>query len=504
MSLRRDFSLSKDFDFENDSEMERLYQGYETVKLPGHFFKKLLTYFMRIYKGCCGEGEGINKVYLALESYIYINVTDYDYSFAQEAESLRNLYESVNEYSKELDELNGQLDSAIDKWLGGIHSGKLNDQQRAEDLKFVAQSALLLNRRNLVYSTNSYINFLMNGSLEYEDAYEVNDYDDLSLGALELPIFTHIPVVEDISQSSLEKSKLMQILYNIVEQDSQPPVKMLHDCNNGKAIVRLWKKENGEDKPCFFTVDKKDVYLEKFANGREKSFWPSLVEAAINMLECSQEEIPYAVLGPDLNNYDLEALLGPNNPPVYETNQRYNDMIHEYITCYYDAYSMLLLADSLVLKDTLEYTRLTAAVWEVIYALACCFDRTFDVVDPAIEFLEVAIAKYKESVQESLKTDSVVKKRIAICNTMETLNKLVTEESEYRKNPRLYFEEKLAVKIAKVLLDSMHEEVTPQSLDSKTKAILSNKNFKKQTAKLNVHMMNNATEKFAASVLAKL
>lgn len=503
MSLRRDFSLSKDFDFENDSEMERLYQGYEAVKLPGHFFKKLLTYFMRIYKGCCGEGEGINKVYHSLEQYLSINVADANYSFAEEAESLRNLYESVNEYSKELDELNGQLDSAIDRWLSGIHSGKLTDQQRAEDLKYVAQSALLFNRRDLVYTTNSYIGFLMNGTLEYEDAYEVDD-DDFSLGALELPLFVHYPVVEDISQNSLGESRLMQILYNIVALDSQPPMKMLHDCNNGNAIVRLWKKENGEDKPYYFTVDKKDVYIARFGDGGEKSLWPGLVEVAIGMLECSSEEIPYAVLGPDLNNYDLETILGPNNPPVYETNQRYNDMIHEYITCYYDAYSMLLLADSLMLKDTLEYTRLAAAVWEVIYALACCFDRTFDVVSPAIKFLESAIAEYKESVQENVKTDPVVKKRIAICNMMETINKIGTEESEYRRTPRLYFEKKLAAKVAKVLLESMHEEETPQSLNSKMQAVLANKNFKKQTAKLNVYMMNNASEKFAASVLAKL
>ena len=87
---------------------------------------------------------------------------------------------------------------------------------------------------------------------------------------------------------------------------------------------------------------------------------------------------------------------------------------------------------------------------------------------------------------------------------METINKIGTEESEYRRTPRLYFEKKLAAKVAKVLLESMHEEETPQSLNSKMQAVLANKNFKKQTAKLNVYMMNNASEKFAASVLAKL
>ena len=81
MSIKRDNSLFKDFDFENSLEMEQIYQGYESVTLPGRFFKSMLSFFMKIYKGCCGEGTGINQVYDALTQYINVNIANEDYVF---------------------------------------------------------------------------------------------------------------------------------------------------------------------------------------------------------------------------------------------------------------------------------------------------------------------------------------------------------------------------------------------------------------------------------------
>lgn len=502
MSLRKDYSLTKDFNFEKEQEVSRMYDTYDDLLAPGHLFKTLLHYYIKVYKGSCGEGKDINKVYDAMEQYSLMNITDQNFTFADEAEKLRDLYNSVAEYAKILDVLNQQLDVTLDGWLGSIHSSTLTPEQRAQDLKFVTQVEFMFNRRACLFETNRYISALMSGLLDAEE-------DDTALypsglNSIELPVFTHIPVVEDIDSSELGESKLMQILYNIVKQDSYPPMKMLHGCENGDVIVRLWKKEDGEDVPSFHTISKSDIYLNKIGCLRQKALWPGLVEAAVKRLDCTEEDLPYAILGPDLKDFNPEELLGPIVPPVYENRKNYNEMVHTYVKCYFDTYTALLGTNSLVLEETVEYTRVKFALWEVIYALTCSFDQTFDIVIPAIELLKTTMAEYKNLVQNNPDVDPMAKKRIAILTTMEDLIKIGSVDSEYRRNPRLYFEKILAAKIAKVLLESMKMEITEQSLEGKTDAILHNEAFKQKAAKINIHMMKTASDKFAASVLAKM
>ena len=505
MSLRKDYSLSKDFDFSNSEEVSKIYENYQAEAIPGHYFKNLLHFFIKLYKGICGEGEDIDRVYSALDVYSSVNVTDSDYSFADEAEKLKNLHVVANQYLKMLDLTNRQLDSSIDGWLGKINSTTLTPEQRAQDLKFVTQSAFILNRRNFVYETDRYTFALINGLLKLEDdSDDFAENGDISFDEMDLPLFAHIPVVEDISEESLAENKMMQILFNIVEQDSYVPMNMIRARGDGNAIVRLWKKENGEDTPYFYTVSISEIYLAKVGYAGENAMWPGLIEAALMLMECPDADAPYAILGPELKDYDLEYLLGPNIPPIYETNQNHNDMIHAYIKCYFDAYSSFLGTNSLVIKDSFAYSKLMFALWEVIYALTCCFDRTFDVNNSAIVYLETSIAEYKQFVRENPAEDPMAKKRIAICGTIEELIKIGGQDSEYRKTPRLYFEKMLAAKIAKVLLESMKEEVTPQALEKKAEAVLNDEIFQKQAAKINVHTMKTASDKFAATVLAKM
>lgn len=502
MSLRKDYSLTKDFNFEEEKEVIEMYDSYDDVLIPGHYFKSQLLYFLKIYKGSCGEGEEINKVYSALENYARINITDPDFTFADEAEKLRELNQGATEYAKELDILNQQLDTVLDGWMSGIHSTTLTPEQRAQDLNYVARVEFMFNRRAFAFETNRYTSIIMSGGLDVDDPEEA--YDSEGLDSIELPVFTHIPVVEDLDQSELAESRLIQILFNIVKQDSYAPMRMLYGCDSGNVIVRLWQKENGEDKPCYFSIDKSGVYLDKIGRFRQKTIWPGIVEAAVNQFECSDEDLPYAILGPDLKDFDLDYLLGPIEMPEYDNRKNYNEMVHEYIKCYFDVYTALLGTNSLIIKDTVEYTKLKFALWEMISALSCCFDRTFDVAAPAIELLETYIAGYKKFVQQNPSFDPMAKKRLLICDTMEDLIKLGNQESPFRKHPRLYFEKSLAARIAKVLLESMKAEITPQSLEEKTEAILNTEAFKKKAAKLNIHMMKTATDKFAASVLAKM
>ena len=502
MSLNKDNLLLKDLDFENSLEMEQIYQGYKPAEFLGRFSKNSLDYLLKIYKGCCGEGSGINKVYDALLQYIRVNIANEDYAFADEAVKLQDLYLSANEYSKELAQLNQELDSVIDDWRGSVNLNKLNEKQRAEDMKYVAQSALLFNRQSFVHAIKLYVNLLMRGCLEYEDTPDANS--DASLGAFELPIFTHIPTAEDISKNALGESKLMQILYNLAETDSQLIMSMLHDCNNGKAIVRLWKKENGIDKPYLFVLSKGDIYIERIAYKREKSLWPSLIETAIRYMDCPQEEIPYAVLGPKYEDYDLSTLQEKNIPDGHKVGQNYNDMVNEYVMCYYDAYSALFGMQSIACKTTIQYIRLAIAIWEVIYALVCCLNSSIDAIEPAIEFLKSVMAEYKESVQKNSRFNPVARQGIEICDTLEKLMELGNDESEYRSKPRKYFEKNLAEKIAKVVLGSTHEEETPQVVEEGTAAILGSKLFKRQIAIIGIHEMNTASDEYAAALLKKM
>ena len=74
----------------------------------------------------------------------------------------------------------------------------------------------------------------------------------------------------------------------------------------------------------------------------------------------------------------------------------------------------------------------------------------------------------------------------------------------HRENPRSYFEEKLAGRVAKVLIKVMQAEETPRNLEEKAAAVLSSKSFKHQAAKINVHVMNTASDEYAAALVAKL
>lgn len=502
MSLRKDYSLTKDFNFEEEKEVIEMYDSYEDVLIPGHYFKSQLLYFLKIYKGSCGEGEEINKVYSALENYARVNITNPDFSFADEAEKLRDLNQGATEYAKELDILNQQLDAVLDGWMGGIHSTTLTPEQRAQDLNYVTRVEFMFNRRALAFETKRYTSIIMSGGLDVDDSEWT--YGSEGFDSVELPVFTHIPVVEDIDQSELAKSRLMQILFNIVKQDSYVPMRMLYGCDSGNVIVRLWQKEDGEDKPCYFSIDKSGVYLDKIGCLGQKTIWPGIVEAAINQFECSNSDLPYAILGPALKDYDLDYLLGPIEMPEYDNRKSYNEMVHEYIKCYFDIYTALLGTNSLIIKDTVEYTKLKFALWEMINALSCCFDRTFDVATPAVELLKTYITAYKKFVQQNPSVDPVAKKRLLICDTMEELIKLGNQDSPFRQHPKLYFEKILATRIAKVLLESMKAEITQQSIEEKTDAILNNEVFKRKTAKINIYMMKTANDKFAASVLAKM
>lgn len=507
MALRRDYSLTKDIDFIKSRDIYALSNDYESVKVPGRNSKRVMQYLLRIYRGCCGEGSEIEKIYDVYDSYSTIEATDLDYMFVSEAELLKNMYTLVNEYNTELDNLNDQLGRKIDSWLATINPKMLNPEQKQRDVQFVGQVELILNRRVFIHEIKEYMDSLMKGTLK-DPGYpsEIPDPNSTAV-SLELPVMTHVPQEEDISEDDLSSNNLFQVLYNIVAQDSYVIVNMFRDYDNGNVCLRLWKKENDKFVPQFFSINKSDVYLEKIGYLNQKAIWPGLIEAAVKQLDLPGDKLSFAevILGPEYVNYELGYLIGPNEAPTEEDFEKFNNLVEAYVKCTFDVYSAMLLTNSLVIADEAIYVKLLFGIKELIYSLIACLSLSLDLANDAVNMVKQLILDYQEDVQNrDLLSDPVVRKRLSICDTMKDVLRMLESDEAYHNNPRGYFALTLAEKIAESLLRSSNQDASGETLKEKTKEVLADKAFKRQVSKINIHNLKHSTSKMADAVLSAM
>ena len=505
MALRRDYSLTKDIVFEeNEDIVYPLHEKYKPSAIQGQYYKAMLKEYIALYKGICGKGEDINKLFDLLGQYAAMDIADPDYSFFNEADNLRNAIYGTTEYNKSLDLLNKELSRMIDGWLSSVDSKVINPQQRKQELVFIGQAEQILNRRSFLYGSKMILNTLMQGLLQ-EGYPEEEKISDSTYSSINLPMMTHIPYVDDLDESELVYNPLIQVLYNIVAVNSYIPISLLHDYDNGNVCVRLWRKEQEEYVPFYTSVAKSEVYADKIGYANQKSIWPGIIEAAFAGygIPETKEEIVEALLGPNASKYDMERLCGDNIRPADNWSKELNEVIHSYVTCLYDIYSAFLLTCSLVTEDELPYVKLQYGIKECMEMVSSCMGQTLEQAKDVVEGLSNLIAEYRESVA-SQNSSTTVQKRLSVCDTAEELLELYNSDSEYHLQPHSYFEKFLAEKIVKIILSESNKELTQEAIDRKVNDILKDSVFRQETSKMNIHMLKNAGEKFAEHVLAKM
>lgn len=507
MALRRDYSLTKDIDFYKSKDFYALSDQYESPLVPGRNVKAGFKYFVKIYEGVCGAGEEIEKIFSDLHSYAAMDITAADYIPSAETALLKDMYILIRDYEAEIADLNDQLGRKIDGWLATINPKTMTPEQRRQDIQFVGQVELVLNRRVFLHEMQEYLNAMMKGCLpEVTYPFESEDPDS-SAGSIDLPVMTHIPQEEDIGKDELQDDPLMQLLYNITAKDSYVIMRMFHDYDNGNACVRLWKNQDGKYVPQFASVAKSQVYLSRIAYENQKAIWPGLIEAAAAQLgfDNDKQTLAEAILGPEYERYDKDQLFGPNKMPEVNASEEHNTLVQAYLKCAFNAYQAMLITNSLVIEDEPAYVKLMFGLKELLYAFTTCLGTTFDNVMNSVTVVKQLMADYRKSVEESGRlSEPTVKQRLSICETVDDVVYLLENDCEYHNDPRGYFEQFLAKQIAVVLLNSLKKETSPEAVAAKAADVMADKAFKRASAKLTIHNLKHASAKTAESVLAAM
>ena len=505
MALRRDYSLTKDIVFEeNEDIVYSLSENYSTSYIQGQYYKEMLKEYITVYRGICGKGEDISKLFDLLSQYASMNISDPDYTYVDEADNLRDAFYGTTEYNKILDKVNEELSRMIDGWLASVNPKAVNPQQRQQELKLIGQAEQILNRRSFVYDSILILNAMLQGLLE-EGYPEEERIPDSSYGFVNLPMMTHIPFTDDLDETELMYNPLMQVLYNMVAVNSYIPIDMCHDYDNGNVCVRLWRREEDDFIPVYTSVVKSEVYMNKIGYANQKTIWPGIIEAAFENvgLPDSKEEMVEAILGPAASKYDMKFLCGRNIRPVENWSKELTEAVRSYMRCLYDIYSAFLLTNSLVAEDELPYVKLQYAIKEGMDIIACCLGQTLEQARDAMKGLSEILSEYRESVA-SQKSSPTVQKRLSVCDTAEKLLELFDSDSEFHLHPHIYFEVFLAEKVAKIILSSGNKEMTKEAVNEKLKAVIKDSVFRQEASKMNIHMLKNAGGKLAESVLAKM
>ena len=505
MALRRDYSLTKDIVFEeNEDVVNFIYEKYEVPYIQGQYYKGMLREYVTFHKGICGKGEDINQQFDLLYEYASINVTDPNYAFVDEADNLRNAFYGLTEYTDTLDIVNEELGRTVDGWLFSANPKATNPQQRKKELILIGQVEQIINRRSFVYESLRLINAMMQGSL-IEGFPEEEKQPDHPCGFINLPIMIHIPCIDDLDETELLYSPLIQVLYNMVAVNSYIPMQICHDYDNGNVCVRLWRKEQEEYIPFYASVAKSEVYVDKIGYSSQKTIWPGIIEAAFNELGLpeTKEEIVEAILGPDTSKYDMAYLCGENIHPAEDWSNELTEAIRSYIRALYDIYSSLLLTSSLLTEDELPFVKLQYGLKACVDAVACCIGQTLELAQNAVRGLSELLSEYRESVA-SQTTSATVQKRLSICDTADRLLELYNSDSDFHLRPHTYFEVFLAEKIAKLILSSTNEELTKEAVNRKMKAVITDSVFRQEVSKMNIHILRTANKNLAESVLAKM
>ena len=134
MALRRDYSLTKDIVFEDNEDLVySLTEKYGASYIQGQYYKEMLKEYITVYKGICGKGEDISKLFELLSQYASMDISDPDYTYVDEADNLRDAFYGTTEYNKILDKVNEELSRMIDGWLASVNPKAINHQQRQQD-----------------------------------------------------------------------------------------------------------------------------------------------------------------------------------------------------------------------------------------------------------------------------------------------------------------------------------------------------------------------------------
>ena len=390
---------------------------YDDSMFNSKYIKEILSQYVMLFRYICGSDSESEKVLSLIDEYTDI-IPDDTYTYDSEAWLFFEIYSELVSYIDLAKKQRMKIKRHMEK-LSSV--GRDNIDQDAffkERLLFeIAQVRYEIANNLLIFFVG-----LANGFMPEDEGPKFDISESASsLGMYNMPILVHTPVNYDISDDMKEKSPFFIGLSNIAGLTPERILGMFRDENNGKAIVRLWNKENGEYVPEYVEIDKSKVYIDYMTTYRSECMWACSILAALensgrSVETSSPEDLIEAMLGPKLKLYDWCDLLFPI--PIPELDEDEEEIRKSLFRMTVGVYKDLLSVSNLKASMMRQSVLLMFAIKELMGVVNGAIGRPVSGSIRAVEHLKMRSDNVRRAMISHRISDNYLK---LVCDNVDRL-----------------------------------------------------------------------------------
>lgn len=483
------------YDFLGDTQ-------YQTTDIGGKYAKKMLSVSTKVHFIFSGEDMELKFINSLVMKYAQLDSLG-DNAYANETVALdmiiRNLDKDVEYCEKK---------SAFDERDLAEAEIRMKmlppEEQRRYDVELVWQRERDENMRLAIASYKLYFDDLVFGALDsdFYDESEIVEFDS-STDTLQMPVFTHDPLMEDITKIQLGKNSFYWALASMASLYSMELRTLIKDCNNGNVLVRLWNPSKKEYE--VVKVDKAEAYYQNTMEFEAECIWPALIVSALEKIgidinTANVEDSIQCIFGPDKKILSAQELIEYTEPEETEVLESFAKSIRGYRKCFQDFYLAWIATDSIFDEHTPEFDLMMGTFKEAISATFVSQICDLDVFTDVINLLKTAADSYRALDNASNQKE---KRRLQVCNAIDKLQIIFNDES-YRIDPVLKYQCDFTEAFSKVYIAVSGQAVTDQAVQELSATFITNKKYKGVIGKIDIPTLCAAEKRTIEAVAAAL